>query len=214
MFKYLIAAICLMAGATTAHAHFVWLERDEEGQARAYFGEWVTGETANADNYLPMIGAPVVFHEDPSAALAVTRHFDHLSIAETQSGDLRLVERGIAPRERKDTGKIRKTIYHAKAGRSGVNAALDLELVPVQSGANEFRLLLRGKPLAETGVTVFGPPKWLKPLETDEAGLVTIPTPWAGQYVVEVEHVEELESNAEGYDEIRHVFSLTFAVTE
>lgn len=214
MFKYLIAAVCLMVGATTAHAHFVWLERGEEGQARVYFGEWVTGETANADNYLPMIGAPEVFHEDPSEALAVTRHFDHLAIAVSQPDDLRLVERGIAPRERKDTGKMRKTIYHAKTGRSGVNAALDLELVPVESGANKFRLLLRGRPLAETEITVFGPPKWLKPLETDGDGLVTIPTPWVGQYVVEVEHIEELESNAEGYDEIRHVFSLSFAVTE
>jgi hypothetical protein len=38
---------------------------------------------------------------------------------------------------------------------------------------------------------IIGPPRWEKPLTTDEQGRVPIPTPWAGRYVLEVVHFEE-----------------------
>jgi hypothetical protein len=37
-----------------AHAHFVWIERDEAGPARMYFGEWANDlrEKGNVPNLL------------------------------------------------------------------------------------------------------------------------------------------------------------------
>ena len=41
MVQWMISAILLLALSENAHAHFVWLERDGDGSARAYFGEWI-----------------------------------------------------------------------------------------------------------------------------------------------------------------------------
>jgi hypothetical protein len=36
-----VSAVLLLALSETAQAHFLWLERDGDGPARAYFGEWI-----------------------------------------------------------------------------------------------------------------------------------------------------------------------------
>ena len=41
MFRLIIGAVSFLALSDTVHAHFVWLERDGDGPARAYFGEWI-----------------------------------------------------------------------------------------------------------------------------------------------------------------------------
>jgi hypothetical protein len=66
---------------------------------------------------------------------------------------------------------------------------LDLELVPTVPDGNIFVLRFFGKPLAKSEVTIVGPPKWQKPLTTDDNGQITLPTPWAGRYVLEVIHL-------------------------
>lgn len=66
--------------------------------------------------------------------------------------------------------------------------------------------------LAKAEATVIGPPKWEKPLRTDENGRVTVPAPWAGRYLVEAVHTEEVPGEAAGerFDRLRRVFTLTF----
>ena len=49
-----------------------------------------------------------------------------------------------------------------------------------------------------TEVKVFGPPKWEKSWCTDDQGRVTLQTPWAGRYVVELVHVEEKPGESAG----------------
>ena len=41
MLRLIYPVILILALIDTAHAHFVWLERDGDGPARAYFGEWI-----------------------------------------------------------------------------------------------------------------------------------------------------------------------------
>jgi hypothetical protein len=41
MVHLFFSAIILLALSETVHAHFLWLERDGDGPARAYFGEWI-----------------------------------------------------------------------------------------------------------------------------------------------------------------------------
>ncbi len=82
--------------------------------------------------------------------------------------------------------------------------------------AVSFTLKLRGQPLAKAEVKVFGPPKWQKSLRTDDQGHVTLETPWAGRYVIEVVHVEEKpgESEGESYNRLRHVSTLSFVMDQ
>jgi hypothetical protein len=114
-------------------------------------------------------------------------------------------------------GCVVLTIYWFRPGRSGgAYGDETLELIPVASNDSSFILRLRGQPLAKTEVKVVGPPKWQKALRTDDQGRVTLETPWAGRYVIEVVHVEEKlgESKGETYHRLRHVSTLSFVVDE
>lgn len=209
-------AVCLSLGALlavgAAQAHFVWVERDGAGPARAYFGEWHHDVREQTGGRLDRIKAPRGFGADSRALLPIERRADHLEIAANAAGDVRLVEAGLAPRADKRNGGKTRTVYHAKAGRNDTAAKLELELVPDAANSERFVLLFRGEPLAKTDVTLFGPPKWQKPLRTDAAGRVALPTPWKGRYVAKVTHVEETpgEAGGETYDRVRHVFTLSF----
>ncbi|OGB26732.1 MAG: hypothetical protein A3I66_13400 [Burkholderiales bacterium RIFCSPLOWO2_02_FULL_57_36] len=214
--KKILLTLTLCAAVNAVHAHYIWLEQDASGPARAYFGEWENDKREKAGGTLDKIKSPHAYLGSGKESLKIERRSDHLAIDSTGAGDIVLVEAGLAPRDDKKAGGKTKTIFHAKAGRSGTQARLDLELVPVAANANQFTLMLRGAPLAKTQVTVFGPPKWEKSFRTDEQGRVTIATPWAGRYVIEVTHAEEVpgESGGEKYDRLRHVSSLSFVVND
>ncbi len=214
MKKILLALILCATGA--AHAHYVWVERDGNGPARAYFGEWENDRIEKTGGLLDRIASSLAYLGGGKEALKIERRADHLEIGVAGAGDVVLTEASLAPREDKKAGGKTKTVFQAKAGRSGTQARLDFELVPVASGANQFTLMLRGAPLAKTDITVFGPPKWEKTFKTDDNGKVTIVTPWAGRYVIEVAHIEETPGEAAGekYDRLRHVSTLSFVVTD
>ena len=203
-----------MVGA--AQAHFVWVERDGDGVARAYFGEWADEVREKSGGALDRIKSPRAFLTDRTKTLPIERRVDYIEIAVAGAGDVRVVEEGLAPREDARAGGKTKTVFHAKGGRRDTRAVLDLELIPVTANGSTFTLLLRGQPLAKAEVKVFGPPKWEKSFRTDDQGRVTLQTPWAGWYVVEVVHVEEKpgESGGEPYNRLRHVSTLSFVVDE
>lgn len=211
-----IFLILLLLFAANAHAHFVWLERDGEASARAYFGEWHRDVREKSGGGLDRIKSPEAWLGSRKKALKLERREDHIEILAKGPGDVVLAETGLAPREDRKSGGKTRTVFLAKAGREGTAPRLDLDLVPLAQGSNTFTLYWRSKPLAKNQVTVFGPPKWEKSFRTDEQGQVKLETPWAGHYVVEVEHVEETpgEAGGEKYDRLRHVFTLSFLAPE
>lgn len=208
-FARTLAAIALLGSAGAAQAHFVWLERSAEGPAKAYFGEWADDLREKRDGLLGKIMvAPVVTGADGKALKASGEGADFIEFAAAGKGDVRLRQ----PYQFKDT----LVQYGAKAGREDTAAKLDLELVPAAAGGNAFVLQFKGKPLAKTEVTVFGPPKWEKRFHSDENGRIEITTPWPGQYVLEAAHVEDKAGEADGksYAKIRYVSTLTFNVSQ
>ncbi|HWO43515.1 MAG TPA: DUF4198 domain-containing protein [Candidatus Eisenbacteria bacterium] len=207
-----VVAIMVVSLVKISHAHYVWLERDGEAPARAYFGEWAEDIREKAGGLLDRIKTPRAFLGSSDDALPIKRHENNLEITVQGRGDLRLVENGIPPREDKEKGGKTRTIYYAKAGRSETAPKLDFELVPMDANGNVLVLLFHGAPLPKTDVTVFGPPKWEKRLTTDEQGRVTVPTPWAGRYVLHVIHFED-KAGASGndkFDRTRHITTLSF----
>ncbi|MEH3085322.1 MAG: DUF4198 domain-containing protein [Xylophilus ampelinus] len=197
----------LLAFGGLAQAHYLWIEPAAAGgEARAYFGEWADDLRETQAGYLRLVGAPRGMASD-GALLPVTRHDDHLAFRPA-GGDARLAGGYV-----NDKGVI--SLYQAKAGRTETAQRHPLELVPTAAGADTFTLLLAGKPLAKKEVVLFGPPKWQKTFRTDDAGRVTFATPWPGQYVAEVGHLDPGASGSwdgKPYTQTRHVSTLTFVV--
>jgi len=136
---------------------------------------------------LDMFKMPQAFVTSVTQPLSLARRSDHLEIAASGLGDVCVVETGRAPREDKKNNGKTKTVFCAKAGHEDTSARLDLEFVPTTANGNTFVLMFRGSLLAKTKVTIFGPPKWEKLLQTDDQGRVTTSTPWAGRYILNVE---------------------------
>ncbi|HEY5871187.1 MAG TPA: DUF4198 domain-containing protein [Candidatus Tectomicrobia bacterium] len=204
--------VLLLCAVGVVQAHFIWVEYDSNGPARAYFGEWAEDVREKAGGALDRIKTPHAFSTSPHDPLPIQRRTDHLEIAIKGDGDIRLVENGMALRDNPREGGKTRTIFYARAGRSETVGKLDLELVPTTANSNAFVLLFQGAPLAKTGVTVLGPPKWEKPLRTDEQGRITVPTPWTGRYVLTVIYVEDKagSTGGENFDRTRHVATLSF----
>ncbi|WP_187830035.1 DUF4198 domain-containing protein [Siccirubricoccus phaeus] len=199
----------LLAVSGPAMAHQIWLER--EGQtARAYFGEPVENVREKTGGLLDRIPGPRAFAADPAAPLPLTRAADHFSATlPAGTGDVRLAEEGLPPFGREEKTK---TVMLAREGRSETRHALDLELVPVAPGGNEFTVLLRGQPLARAEVTLVAPPRWERKLRSNAEGRVQFETPWAGRYVAEVIHTEATPggSGDGAYARLRYVSTLSF----
>ena len=209
MVQWIVSAVLLLALSETAQAHFLWLERDGDGPARAYFGEWIDDIREKTGGLLDRFKAPRAFLGTSSEQLPVKRNDNHLEINAKGRGD---VDSSVPSREDKEKGGVTKTIYYAKAGRTETAAKLDLELVPTTADGNTFVLIFSGAPLPKAELTIIGPSKWEKPLVTDEQGRVTLPTPWAGRYVLEVTHFDEKAggSGEEKFSRTRHISSLSF----
>lgn len=199
----LTLALCLTAAA--ASAHFVWLEPAPGGEAKAYFGEWAEDLRETESGHLKLVTAPQGVGVDGKDTPALRRN-DHFAIKANASGDARLVGGYV-----NDSGVV--SLYQARTGRTETQAGNALELVPQVADGNTLTLLLNGKPLGKTKVVVFGPPKWEKSFYTDEAGKVTLQTPWPGQYVAEVSHTDKEAGgtwDGKPYTQTRHVATLSF----
>ncbi|MCO6417754.1 DUF4198 domain-containing protein [Siccirubricoccus sp. KC 17139] len=209
MTRWMPLAALLLAASAPAMAHQLWLERDGQ-TARAYFGEPVENQREKTGGLLDRIPGPRLFAADLAATLPLTRAADHFSAAlPAGTGDVRLVEDGLPPFGREEKTR---TVMLAREGRSETRHALDLELVPVAAGGNEFTLLLRGQPLPRAEVTLVAPPRWERKLRTDAQGRVRFETPWAGRYVAEAIHTEATPGGSgEGaYARLRYVSTLSF----
>ena len=208
----LLTMLATLSLISSAHAHYVWLERDGHGPARAYFGEWIDDIREKTGGLLDRFKAPRVYVGASTEPLPVKRNDNNLEINATGRGDVRFVDDSIPPREDNEKGGATKTIYYAKAGRTETAAKLDLELVPTAPNADTFVLLFFAAPLPKAELTIIGPSKWEKPLVTDEQGRVTLPTPWAGRYVLEVTYFDEKAggSGNEKFNRTRHIASLSF----
>ena len=102
-------------------------------------------------------------------------------------------------------------------GFRAVAPTLDLDIVPTGK-RGQLSVVFRGKPLARAEVTITAASGWEHTLYTDDAGLVTVTTPWKSLYVVSVHHTDDspgtrkLASGVERYDRHMFVTSLSFVI--
>ena len=111
-----------------------------------------------------------------------------------------------------------KSNYYARLGQplaNGATSPLALDIVQ-GSKANSFVLLYRGQPLKNAKLEVIAPNTWMQEHQTDAQGTVEINTPWRGQYVLHVLHIDKTAGEFSGkqYDNLRNHLTYTFAKTK
>ncbi len=208
--------IALLAVALPASAHYIWIER-QGGRARLYFGEYQDNEREKAGGRLDEIRGPRAWFLDRHGQrreLPADKRADHFDLGPVNAAAVFAEEPGYEVRDWTRFGYgVSKPMFYARyATRGAVSAQepqLTLDVLPLDT--RRLRVTFRGLPLAKAKVTVYAPNTWLQERRTDERGEVSIATPWPGQYVIEVTHVERQPGQFDGksYENLRHRMTLS-----
>lgn len=207
-------AALLISG--TAQAHYLWIE-SADGSARLYFGEPDVLLKEKSPGKLDSIKVPVAFVVDAAngkpVAVAISRAADHFAIHDGKNAPAVVVmEESLEVRDLTKYGLGHaKSNYYARQGRPGDAAASPLALDVREHAPNIFTVLFLGQPLANAKLEVIAPNTWMQEHTTDAQGMVQINTPWRGQYVVHVLHVDKTPGEFAGkpYDNLRNHFTYT-----
>jgi uncharacterized GH25 family protein len=205
-----LSVFCLFL-SLPAWAHNIWLERDGNDPARVYFGH-IDGHLEETGGRLDIIKAEdVIFPQ--GMVVSRTRNHDHIAVNLKGKGDVAMVE-AMNPRKSRRAEEIIRTIFLARAGRGEARPLVPLDLVPLNSGANRFTLMMEGKPLAGAEIKVFDPQRNERVYTTDAAGQVSLETPQAGRYVALAAQVLDRggEVNGAVYQKTRYRLAMSFVV--
>lgn len=174
--------------ALPAAAHEVWIERDATGPARIYLGEPADVVPEAGDPEFSNLKTPGVFQTDRAKTAPLTRRTNHIEAAVAGAGDVRLTDDNVFAPWEIDGGKFEGVVYYARAGRTEIQSALDLEIVPTAPGGDRFVVNWLGKPLPAAKVTVIDADRWQKSFTADAQGRVDVPVTGAGRYLLSVSH--------------------------
>lgn len=217
--KNLIGIFCIGAAfaAGTAHAHYLWIEGDHAG-SRLYYGEADALLKEKSPGKLDNIKGPKAWLQNQvngkPAETAISRGAQYFTIAAAKkTAAVLATEESL---EVKDLSKhglgLAKSNYYARLGQPAGNADTALVLDVQASAPNRLTLLYRGQPLKGAKVEVIAPNTWTQEHKTNAQGMVEINTPWRGQYVLHVLHVDATPGEFAGkkYDSLRNHFTYTF----
>ncbi|MDR5172087.1 hypothetical protein IHQ56_09680 [Methylobacillus flagellatus] len=197
--RWAIAATALLA-SFSAGANYLWLEPDEGG-AKAYLGLYESSRLDPAG--LSAVRGLLADGKELATKVAA----DRVQVTAPAGGDIRLTAQAVGQ------DKVLH-FYQAKFGRGETKAVNDLELVPTEAGGNTFKLVWKGNAIAASQVNVSTSEGWIRTLKPSEDGTVTLTTPFAGIYILEVTARVNGSMTYQGtkYDDVRHTATLSFEV--
>ncbi len=206
--------IFLLLTSSVASAHFIWLEKSTANTANVYFGEWHK-DLFEKKEKLKRFATTKVFLSDDSKFVTLQLKEEYLQANIKTDSDVRMLQSSLPARKSKRDGSFRKTFYYGKSGRQETTPVMNFEIVPINSGGNQFIVWFNGKPLERAEVSVYGPPKWKQDLRSDKEGKITIETPWEGNYLIKSSHKIESKSDQSSMSDpaIRHLFTGTIHVS-
>ncbi|WP_170942193.1 DUF4198 domain-containing protein [Noviherbaspirillum denitrificans] len=214
MSKLAIAIASLLA-CGAAQAHYLWIE-GADGSAKLYFGEAEALLKEKSPGKLDNIKGPKAFTVDAGGTrslASITRTTEHFAIGGSGAAVI-VSEESLDVRDLGKNGLgIAKQNYYARSGPvRGTALPLDVQA----QGPNTYAVLYRGQPLKDAKLEVIAPNTWMQEHTTDAQGVVRINTPWRGQYVLHVLHVDKTpgEFGGKKYDNLRNHFTYTFIKTE
>ncbi len=206
---------------TNAHAHYLWIEPGSTGH-RLHFGEAEILLKERSPGRLDGFQAPRALapaSTDTPEPIPVTRAGDHFALGtKREARAVVVLDESMAVRDLSNNGLgLAKTNYYARFARSGVvdrqGFLLPLDAVALEkNGGRVITILYHGKPLRGAKVQVIAPNTWMQEHVAQADGTVQVHTPWRGQYVVHVLHVDKTAGEFGGlsYDSLRNHYTLTF----
>lgn len=197
----LLAALIAMSWSSAARADYVWLQRDSGG-VHAYVGELERPLTPVAST----LATPRAYLADGKDLPLTVQERDY-AIAAPATGDVRLLASRVSP-----DGVLH--YYQARYGRAETKPVNDLELVPSTANGNTFKLIWKGNVVPASQVNVVTSAGWRRTLKPGADGAVTLATPFAGVYVLEITAKLNGTVTVDGkqYDNVRHTATLSFEV--
>lgn len=210
-----------VVAVANANAHYLWVEPGSTGH-HLYFGEAEILLKERSPGRLDGFQAPRALSPtsaDKPEAIPVTRAGDHFALKTKPNAHAVVVlDESMAVRDLSKNGLgLAKTNYYARFARSGVvdrqGFLLPLDAAALEkNGSRVITILYRGEPLRGAKVQVIAPNTWMQEHVTQADGTVQIHTPWRGQYVVHVLHVDKTagEFGGQNYDSLRNHYTLTF----
>jgi uncharacterized GH25 family protein len=221
-----------LAGLTTtlpAAAHYIWIEQDDVHQTRLFFGEYQDKEREKSPGRLDEIKAPQAWLVDANGKrqpLEATRRADHFDLGVARHGAAPVIAEELGY-EVKDWTKhghgVVKPMFYARfipavvASLGKPELMLDILHTSFDGNSSKtFTVYFDGTPLANTKVKIHAPDFSTSEQVTDESGKVSFPTPWTGEYVLEVIHLEKRPGQFQGqkFEAFRHRATLTFNLPE
>lgn len=199
-----------------AQAHYLWIEQTNAG-AQLFFGEVQEGVKEKSPGKLDNIKAPAAsVQKAKGQALDATdarRMEQSFVIADSKgAAAVTVVEESLEVKDLTKHGLgLAKSNYYARAGNAAAgNATMALDVQ--QQAANRFTVTYRGQPLANAKLEVIAPNTWVQEHKTNAKGTVEINTPWRGQYVLHVLHVDATPGEHQGkkYESLRNHLTYTF----
>lgn len=203
LFTKLASITLLGLFASAAQAHMLWLERAENGNTFAYFGEANEGLKENAEK-LGMFKDSSLVQADKM--ITGTLGTDHILYASTQTGDVRT-----------SSSVLHKDMlvnFRARNGVTETTTSLDYELTPVDINKGQFKLLLDGKAAVEHSIAVVTPELKEIELKTNKEGIITVDLTQQGNYVLEASYAEEKAGKYLGKDYVKVIYVSTLSFSK
>lgn len=208
----------LMAG--TAQAHYLWIET-VKAEARVYFGEPDVLLKEKSPGKLDNIPNPQAFLQNQPGAAPVNAEVQRkgeyfLVPSNGKATSIFVVEESVGVKDLTKYGLgFAKSNYYARYGKPVADKEVNTSLLPLdlkQVSEQQYRVLYRGQPLAHAKLEVIAPNTWMQEHKTDVNGVVEINTPWRGQYVLHVLHVDKTPGEFGGskYESLRNHFTYSF----
>ncbi len=216
-------AFALMAFATAAHSHQIWIEQAPGQNASVRFGEFAENLREVSPGTLDKLGVPsaaLLSSQGERAADGVKTRDGFTLPFRAGRGDAIVAQAphyALYPFKR---GGEQLTGWYFPAARLVTELVpqapkLVLDVVPAGK-AGELQVFFRGKPLPKAKVALVTQSGWAKEKQTDDEGKVAFDMPWQGVYVAEVSHQDETpgerqgQGGAERYHRVDYVSTLTY----
>jgi uncharacterized GH25 family protein len=211
-----LGMVAALVTTGTAQAHYLWIEQSNAG-AQLFFGEVQEGIKEKSPGKLDNIKAPIASVQKARGQSFVPveakRKENGFAIAESKGvAAVNVVEESLDVRDLTKHGLGHaKSNYYARSGKAAdENAMMALDVQ--QLAPNRFVVKYRGQPLVNAKLEVVAPNTWVQEHKADANGAVEINTPWRGQYLLHVLHVDPTQGEYQGkkYESLRNHLTYTF----